>query len=167
MRYLIMARYLILLIFVPPLLLGLAGALFTFNKLERMKQIRGVKPGATPKMQAVLEKWESDRACWIRIADGDIRRHGPHRLNLESEEWDKLELGEPIEVMYLPDDATPYLRNGIYASDGNLEFDGGLLVMEIVVSVVSLLGGLITFGILIVAGGKLRRLAGVQVAHAK
>ena len=51
-------RYLLLLIFVPPLLLGLLGAFFTTNKLEQMEQIRGWKPGATVKTGVVRQKLE-------------------------------------------------------------------------------------------------------------
>jgi hypothetical protein len=135
-------RYLLLLIFLPPICLGVLGLVFTSRKLERMKQIRGSEPGATVVAEVVHAKWEDPQSevCWITITDESIRKGGPHRMNLPPEMWDDYEVGDTIEIVYLPGDPTPYQRDGIYANDGNFAFDRGLLVVEggmIAVSVVA------------------------------
>jgi hypothetical protein len=149
-------RYLILLIFIPPLLLGLLGTLFTSNKLDRMRQIRGWKPGATVQMKVVTQKYEDPEndACWIGFTNESIQRPGPHRVNLEPAVWDQLEIGNPIELIYLPGDPWPYTRNGIYASDGNFTFDYALLFVEIAMIVLSLLGAIGVLILLHVFRGK-------------
>src|SRR4051812_12850521 len=99
-------KYLVLLVFVPPLVLGIAGLRFTLHKLHRMEQIRGWKPGATVRTEFVRQKFgdaEND-AYWIALSDESIRRPGPHRMNLEREDWERLQLGAPLEVVYLPGD---------------------------------------------------------------
>lgn len=141
-------RYFLLLIFVPPALLGTAGALFTYNKLERMEQIRGWKPGAEVRMETVRQKYENPDSgtCWVAFTDENIRRVGPHRMNMEREPWSSLNIGDVVEVVYLPGDPERYSRDGIYANDGNFAFDWGLLVIEVSMVVVSALGALATLG---------------------
>lgn len=142
-----MLRYLLLLIFIPPFLLGLTGVMFTSNKLDRMRQIRGWKPGATVRNQLVHDKWADDEneVYWISLTDKDIRVPGNHRLNLPVEVWDRYQPDAPIEVIYLPGDPSPYHREDIYADDGNFAFDTGLLVVEAAFMLFALLGAGLTF----------------------
>lgn len=70
---------------------------------------------------------------------------------MEAEKWDHLNIGDEIEVVYLPGDPTPYTRDGIFASDGNFAFDRGLVAVEIALIVFSLLaamGSLVTLLVL-------------------
>jgi hypothetical protein len=159
MRYLFAMRYLILLIFLPPICLGILGLVGTSRKLERMKQIRGWEPGATVVPKVIRAKWEDPQsgACWITITDESIHKGGPHRLNLPPEMWDEYAEGDTIEIVYLPDDPTPYQRDGIYASDGNFAFDRGLLVVEGSMIGVSVLGAFVTAVALFLLGLWLRR----------
>jgi hypothetical protein len=142
-----MRRYLLLLIFIPPFLLGLAGVLFTSNKLDRMRQIRGWKPGATIRTQLVHDRWVDNAraAYWISLTDEDIRVPGDHRLNLPPQVWNRYQAGDPIEVVYLPGDLSPYHREDIYAEDGNFVFDTGLLLVEGCFMLVSVFGAGLTF----------------------
>jgi len=142
-----MSRYLVLLIFIPPFLLGLAGVTFTSNKLQRMRQIRGWEPGATIRTERVHGKWMDpySGACWVSLTHLDVRDPGNHRLNLPERVWSRYGQGDPIQVVYLPGDSTPYHQEDIYADDGNFLFDQALLVVEGGLMLVSLLGAGLTF----------------------
>src|SRR5438105_2076024 len=132
MRYLLYLLYLIPFVFVPPLLLGLVGVIFTLMKLDKMEQIRGLKPGAVIKREVIRQKYEHPESgtCWVAFTDENIRRGGPHRMHLETEKWDRLKIGDEIEVVYVPGDPTPYTRDGIFANDSNFAFDRGLVAFE-------------------------------------
>jgi hypothetical protein len=125
-------KYLLLLLFIPPLLLGVAGLHFTLRKLDRMEQIRGWKPGAVVRSEVVRQMAgdPEDGAYWVAFTDKSVRLPGNHRMNLPPEQWGRLRVGDPVEVVYVPGDPSPYTRDGIYASDGNFAFDRGLLVVE-------------------------------------
>src|SRR5260221_140249 len=121
------------LIVVATALLGAGGLLFTLNKLEKMEQIRGWKPGGTVRTQVIHEKFVGprQRACGVYLIDEDTGRRGPFPVYLEPEAWEHLRIGDPIEVVYLPGNSQPYARDGVYASDGNFAFDRALVVVEI------------------------------------
>jgi hypothetical protein len=144
-------RYLIPLVFVLPLLLGVAGVLFTLNKLEKMEQIRGWKPGETVRKEVIRQKHKdpNDGTCWVAFTDESIHRAGPHRINLQPEAWNRLQVGDPIDIVYLPGNPSPYTRDGIFANDGNFEFDRALLVVEIGMIVLSVVGAIVSIGVLI------------------
>ena len=133
-------RYLILLIFLPPVLLGCLGGTFTLQKLDGMRQIRGFKAGAAVEKHVVRDKWpQPPRTYWISWTDRSIRTRGNHRLNLPQDIWDRYDVGDEIEIRFLPDRGTPFHRDGIYASDENFAFDYGLLMVEF---------GVLAFGVI-------------------
>lgn len=153
-------RRLLLLAPVLPLLAALVGVAFTWQKLERMKRIRGHEPGARVESHQVLEKWvRSSSTYWIRWAEGDIRRPGTHRLNLPRAVWSRYAVGDEIEIVFVPGDSSPHHREGIYASDGNFVFDYLLLACESGLALVSLLA-------FPAIGWYLRRSAGASQAAA-
>jgi hypothetical protein len=139
-------RFLLLLIFIPPAILGVSGALFTSNKLERMKQIRGWKPGATVRTEVVRQSYHypESNAYWVELVDDGTGLTSRQRLYLPRETWEGLQAGSTIEVVYLPGDPWPYTRDSVYASEGNFAFDRGLLVVEFGMVAVALLGSAIT-----------------------
>jgi len=130
------------LIFLPLLLLGVAGFFFTTAKLLKMQQIRGLKPGATVEKYIVRDKkvHGSRGSHWILFEDGSIEQPGDHRLNLPPEVWNRYKIGDEIEIVYVPNDSTPYHREGIFAEDGNFMFDRFLQLIEIAMIVVAVLG---------------------------
>ncbi len=136
--YKAVVRFLLLLIFIPPLLLGSAGIAYTSAKLHKMKQIRGWEPGAEFRSVRVLEKANEpptpnglSASWWVRWSDeNSIHVPGRHRLNLPYEVWAQLNLGDPIEITFFPDGSGPYHRDGIFADDGNILFDRSLLAIE-------------------------------------
>lgn len=137
----VLVRYFILLVFIPPFLLGCAGATFTWQKLSGMRQVRGFMPGATVTPRIISDKWlQPPDTRWISWGEQSIRRRGDHRLNVPASLWESVEIGDEIEIVYLPPSTTPYHREGIYASDGNFAFDYGLLVFELGLILLALAG---------------------------
>ncbi len=135
--------------FIALLLLGSFGATFTWNKLETMKEIRGFKPGAASRTFVVRDKWlQPPSSYWISWTDQDIHLAGNHRLNLPESAWDEYEIGDEIEVVFVPGDNHPHYRDGIFANDSNFAFDYGLLGIEIAMITVGLIGTLWAAGIL-------------------
>lgn len=122
--------------------LGLAFGV-TVPKLYKMAQIKAWIPGATTRQETITQKWHQTpeehrrrrNVYWIAWSDTEIRDVGDHRLNVDEEVWDKLAVGDQIEVVRLPNDPWPYLRNDVFTSTGNFVFDFILLVAEIGVAV--------------------------------
>ena len=122
-------RYLLILV-----VAALLGS-YTSYKIWMMCQIRGWVPGATTRVEQVTQKHISagrgGNAYWVSWTDEPIQNPGNHRLNLTSEQWHAVDLGESIEVVYATGSSTPNTRDGIYADNGNFIFDGLLLIAEI------------------------------------
>jgi hypothetical protein len=125
--------------------LGLAAGV-TIPKLWTMCQIKGWLPGAITAQETVTQKWyqsaeEHPRGWdtyWISWSDTDIRTVGLHRINVEPQYWESVAVGDPLEVVRLPNDARPHLRNDIFVSVGNFSFDLALLAVEIGVALIML-----------------------------
>jgi hypothetical protein len=115
---------------------------FTTAKLTKMQHIRGLKPGATVEKYTVLDKKISGSrgSHWILFEEGSILQPGDHRLNLPPDVWNRYKIGDEIEIVYVPNDSTPYHRAGIFADNGNFMFDRVLQVIEIAVIAVAILG---------------------------
>lgn len=136
-----MARYQILIVFIFPLVLGIAGLVTTLEKLDVMRKIRGTKPGGVKIIRFVSDKQfvAPDR---YRISWGihNIEEPGHHRLRLPKAIWDRYEVGDEIEIIYVKGSGGyPYHEEGFYASDESFVFDYVLVVIE---------GGLIAFAVL-------------------
>ncbi len=126
-----------------PLLLLLTGLLllgYTSYKLHRMARIRGWIAGAEE-----VEKRITDRrrdvtprgqyAFWLAWDGGRVEVPGPHRINVVESVWEATQVGDTIRGVF--EDGDPYLRDGIYVSQGNFVFDGCLLAGEIALCVVA------------------------------
>ncbi len=111
----------------------------TGPKLYKMCQIRGWVPGAVTAVRTVMQKWhqtadedpEDRDTYWIAITDQDVHKVGPHRLNVFAETWEALSVGDPVEIITVPGDPAPHLRDGIFASDSSFAFDLVLLTGEL------------------------------------
>lgn len=141
-------RYLLLIVFLLPFLLGYAGASYTWSKLERMRQIRGFKPGARVETKIVTNVWEDDKAFWISFSDGIPGVASDEQINLPKHVWQRYGRGDEIEIVFLPGDNSAYHREDFYADDGNFAFDYGLLAIEIGMIVFAIVGASITFWVL-------------------
>ncbi|HZS40807.1 MAG TPA: hypothetical protein VFF06_28435 [Polyangia bacterium] len=124
---------------------------FTSHKLYDMARLRGWIGAVRVERQVVRGKaqieGEHGPVCWVSWTERAPTLPGNHRSNVECDRWRRLQIGAPIEVLYLPDpdgeDDHPYLRDGgIYASDGNFAFDLALLALE--------LGGCVYFALRLV-----------------
>lgn len=139
-------RYLPLLIFIPLLILGLSGASFTANKLHKMRQIRGWEPGAEIQSHTVRDKWKNHATGgWIALSEQSVRAPGDHRLYLPTGVWNRYQVGDSIEVVYLPGDPCPYHREDIHADDGNFVFDTALLTFECGLVLAAVVGAVFSF----------------------
>lgn len=118
--------------------LGLAVGV-TGPKLIRMAKIRGWMSGATAETRTITQTWHQTpeqhpngrNTYWISWTQEDIRKVGPHRLNLPADQWSALQVGQTLKVRTLPGDPDVYLEEGIYASNGNFVFDVLLLAAEL------------------------------------
>ncbi len=118
--------------------LGLAMGV-TIPKLYKMSQIRGWVSGAKVTQKAITQKWHQTPAehpegrdvYWIAWTAEKIRSVGNHRMNVPPELWNRLNVGDQIEGIRLHGDPRLYLREGIFASDGNFAVDVILLIVEI------------------------------------
>lgn len=139
-------RYSPLLLFIPLFILGALGVSFTANKLDKMRRIRGWKPGAEVRSQTVHDKWSDHHTGgWVALSERSVRTPGDHRLYLPTEVWNRYDVGDSIDVIYLSGDSSPYHREDIYANDGNFVFDSVLLLFEGGLILISVLGAVVTF----------------------
>jgi hypothetical protein len=114
-----------------------AALLITVPKLHKMMRIRGWLPGAFVSTEIITQKWDAPgraaRAYWVAWTERDIREVGPHRLNVPRARWDRLAIGDRIQIVRLRRDPWPYLRDGIYASTVNILLDIVILLAEIAI----------------------------------
>lgn len=111
----------------------------TGPKLIKMCQIRGWIPGAVVVEEVISKKWHqtpsqdpSERnTFWISWGDKSIMIRGNHRINLEEDDWEQIEVGQSIELTKVPGSNDIFLRDGIFASNGNFVFDIFLLLIEL------------------------------------
>ena len=122
------------------LVVALALAAFvTGPKLYWRCQVKGLLPGAVEHPRTVLEKWHQtpqehhrDRnVYWLRIAPGDIREEGPHRLHLAPPHWEGIAVGNELTFVSVGRSDDLYLPDGIYTSPLNFVFDLALLALEL------------------------------------
>ena len=115
----------------------------TTPKLYKMFQIKGWVSGAATDTVTITQKWHQVKpkkirpnVFWIAWTDRSIREVGDHRINLQRERWNALEVGATLEIIKAPGDPVPYLREGIFVSPGNFVLDFVLLAAEIGAAVV-------------------------------
>jgi hypothetical protein len=119
--------------------LGLIGLLVTGPKVVRMAQIKGWLPGASARVYPITQKWEEvrddgqgdRRIYWISWTERSVQEVGDHRLNLERAQWDALAVGDSIEIVRVPGDRWPHVRNGIFVQLENFVLDFVLLGIEL------------------------------------
>ncbi|HEY9062227.1 MAG TPA: hypothetical protein VIO64_17265 [Pseudobacteroides sp.] len=143
-----------IIIFAGFLALGVTGP-----KLIKMAQIKGWVTGAEIKVEEITQKWNQTpdihpsgrNTFWISWGNQDISVRGNHRTNVEKEIWDSINIGDKIELVYVPGDTSAYLKDGIFVGPGNFIFD-----------IVLLLGELTTVFIFIIQLIKSRRFPSVE-----
>lgn len=126
-----------------------ALSVYTANKIERMRMVRGEIPGARFVTGKVERKW-MDRSSNGTVYYLELRWHDGERVdgerdNVEPDVYNRLTVDGPIRIAILPD-ADAELPDGIWASSGNLAFDRGLLVVERVIAATLLAIGVAMVG---------------------
>lgn len=113
--------------------------IFTGQKLYKMAMIRGFIPGAKVEKRIITQKWNqyvrqrrlSRNVYWISWTDKSIQEVGNHRLNMRYDDWQKLSEGDAIDLVFIPGDNRAFMKNDIFADNGNFIFDLILLIIEL------------------------------------
>jgi len=119
----------------------------TGPKLYKMAQIRGFIGGATLLERTITDKASQDWRTalslnrtsssgtnyFIAWNEQSALEAGPNRINIQQEQWEKLNIGDSIDLMRLPHDEATYIRTGIFASNGNFMFDAILLALQLAI----------------------------------
>lgn len=100
--------------------------------------IRGMEPGARIEKERVLEKYRRSGRYVVVFEEASGARCTVGCIGLPRAVWGRYDVGDEIEIVYLPDSEEPFHRDGIYASDGNFIFDYVLLAVEIIFSAFAL-----------------------------
>lgn len=114
--------------------------LITVPKIYAMAQIKGWIPGGIAAHVVITSKWHesADEArdgrdvFFIAWNGGDIHMPGPYRTNVFEDQWDRMQIGDSIEIVNVPGDAGSYLRDDIYVSPGNFVVDFVFLLFEVI-----------------------------------
>lgn len=111
--------------------------IFTSTKIYGMLEIRGIIPGRIIESKIITDmtfqassKIPGENVYWISWSYADISTKSNNRLNISEELWTSLEIGSEVEIIKLRSGNTPYMKNGIYASNGNFVFDIIMFLIE-------------------------------------
>ncbi len=122
---------------------------FTGPKLYKMAQIRGWISGATLQQEIVTDKAQTkslntssnryeDKYSYsylIAWSNQPASEPGPDRVNLIFSDWERIAVGDTVNLIRIPNDEKAYLREGIFASNGNFGFDLGLIIAELALAI--------------------------------
>lgn len=112
----------------------LALCFATGPRLYASALIHGWLDGAERAEQVITDKWldQPHRGHWTRwIEIHDLQERSCGRIYMEKDDWEAMNQGDRIEVVYLPDDPQPYHPGGVVFGRGHVVFDLGLLVVEL------------------------------------
>jgi hypothetical protein len=115
-------------------------------QLYTQAQLRGILPGVRVQTQYVTQKWIQESTKWGRAntywaswTSKDIHQRGDHRVKMKADTWAKLQIGSPIRLAYAGIDTTPYIRNDIFDSNGNIAVNVLIFFVALVVGIWMLL----------------------------
>ncbi|MBI5042870.1 MAG: hypothetical protein HZC10_03370 [Nitrospirae bacterium] len=123
------------------LILFIYLAILTTSKLYRMCIIKGWIDGEMViRTYTITQKWHERYATdygtghmyWISWTGQNIKENGVHRVSMQYEKWVYLQINDPIEIIYIVNNPSPYSRDGMFVSDGNFIFDIVLLSLELI-----------------------------------
>jgi hypothetical protein len=111
----------------------------TARKLYKMTQIMGWQPGARVTTRAIAQKGVNEgmrgrEHYWVSW--GGEPPPADH-ANVSPEVWERMKVGDSVEVVRVPGDDAAYLRNGVFVEPGNFVFDVVLFVVTLGVAVAS------------------------------
>jgi hypothetical protein len=114
---------------------SLALLFFTFQKINKMNILLGNSEGRQTTTRKITRKWRD-----VYHAKGGSSREVPMLcfqnggevcVDVRDSLWNNKKEGESFSVVSAPGDDEFFHPTGIYLSEGNLDFDHGLLVVEI------------------------------------
>ncbi len=108
-------------------------AAYTTSKLDTMARLRGDVPGIAPRTMVLVglrRRFSPHQAEYDLVATDD-RARGAWTIQLTSTQMRDRRYGDALRVRCLDDDRACYLRDSVYVSDGNVQFDHGLRVIEL------------------------------------
>ncbi len=107
----------------------------TVPKLYTMSQIKGWIPGARKRTyhvtQKLLEKGQYGDFYMVSWTQQDIRQPSNFRTNIPYNRWVKSNIGDPIEIITIGNDPSPYVQDDIFVEPCNFVFDFLLLAAEL------------------------------------
>jgi hypothetical protein len=130
-----------------------------------MARIKGWVPGAAVAREVITQKGiapakraRDDDIYWVSWAKDDVREEDVRRgsgglinffswatdfrdtwkrcVRVPPEVWEGMQKGDPLEVIHIAGDESPYLRNDIFVESGQFVFDLLLLAAEATVAIV-------------------------------
>ncbi|SMP70722.1 hypothetical protein SAMN06265222_113113 [Neorhodopirellula lusitana] len=135
-------KYFPALVFVPLFALGAIGLVGTCKKIMRMQMIRGERVGAEIQSKVITSKLSRSDDYLFAWDGADVTKRSDQRIFLPPEVWERYDVGDSIDLVFVPGRTSPYHRDGIFASDGNLIFDYVLLAIEFLMMVGAVIGAL-------------------------
>jgi hypothetical protein len=126
-------------------LCSLAAALGFTWRLYTEAQVKGWIPGATVTPAIITQKGIDPRrgfrvyedTYWVSWEYGEVRDSWDRRVRVSPEVWKGMHLGDPIEVIHVPSEDRPYLRNGMGLEWSIFVPSVGMLAIAVVVFLVS------------------------------
>lgn len=117
-------------------IIALIAVFITIPKLYKMSQIRGIFSGAIVNNYKITNKWISEGRrnrtyYYITWAEDINNIKQGEKENIEKEKWEKLNIGDNVEIVKFQNDESSYIKDGIYDSTGNFIIDFILLSGEI------------------------------------
>jgi hypothetical protein len=110
-----------------------------------MAQIKGWVSGGIVVQRHITQKGidpakrlRDEDSYWVSWEWGEVGTSWERRERVSREVWEKMQLGDPIELVHFPGDPQLHLRNGVFVEEGNFVFDWVLLALELTVAVVML-----------------------------
>jgi hypothetical protein len=78
---------------------------------------------------APARSWKDPESHWVSWVDrGDGAAWGEQRVKVPPHVWERMKIGDPIELITVAGSRGFHLREGIYAEDSQFAFDIGLLI---------------------------------------
>ena len=118
---------------------SLALLFFTFQKINKMNLLLGNSEGRQTTTRTITRKWRdvyrSKYGSPREVPMLCFQNNGEVCVDVSDSLWRSKNEGESFSVVYAPGDDEFFHTSGVYLSEGNLEFDHGLLVVEILAAV--------------------------------
>lgn len=110
----------------------IALAIFTSHKLYRMAQLRGEIAGAEARVVTFRGLKQSFNRESGRFRIDDAVTGEEREIQLRMTQAERYGVGEQLSVRCLPGSSECFVPDSIFISDGNWNFDLGLLTIELV-----------------------------------